>query len=185
MSKNFCAVLTALLVGCATPPAQPIKFQLDAGEGNAGVPNAGRSACALYVKAVVDARSADEQVAPSRSYRIFTESVPRWVRDGVASLDKMGHRVVFAEGQTRPTPADVMLSITIRKAYVHPQISKSANLVLSVDYQHGEKSESRVYRGNDASLNWSGSADELESAMNRALTQVLTQISSDARRLCS
>lgn len=186
--KSSYALLAALLVGCATPPTRPIQFQLDAGEGNpratAAAPES-RSACALYVKAIVDTRSPDEKVVPLQSYKLFTESIPRWVRDGVASLKNMGHRVVFAEEQTQSAPSDVVLSLQIRKAYVQPHISKSANLVLSAQYQHGEKSESRVYRGNDASVNWSGSADEFEGAMNRALTQVLMEISKDARRLCT
>ncbi|MFL6653700.1 MAG: hypothetical protein ACJ8KA_02835 [Sulfurifustis sp.] len=175
-----------MLIGCATPPTRPIQFQLDTGDSGASAADKppGPGACALYVKAIVDGRSANEQVAPSRSYQVFTESVPRWVRDGVASLNKMGHRIVFAEEQTPPGASDVILSLTIRKAYVQPGISKSANLVFSAQYQHGEKLESRVYRGNDASLNWSGSADELETAMNRALTQVLKEISNDTRRLC-
>lgn len=186
LSENAWAVLATLLVGCATPPTRPIQFQIETGE-NAPVPAArdSHSACALYMKAITDARSPNEQVVLLGTYRVFTESVPRWVRDGVASLNKMGHRVVFAEEQTRPMPSDVILSLTIRKAYVQPDISKSANLVVSVEYQHRDKLESRVYRGHDASINWSSSADEFESAMNRALTRVLTEISNESRRLCS
>jgi hypothetical protein len=186
------ALAAAFAAGCGPGVVtRPMRFAMDQemfvqGQGPANGPAAKHDRCAVSVKTLADRRSSTSFFTEHFELETFAKSVPQWVRDGVLSLEQYGYDVHF-EPVAAPTRDVLTADLTIQKAYVNlVSASKVAIVVLGADYaKNGAVIESIVYRGQETGVNWANSADELEGAMNAALTRVLAAIAADIDRLCS
>lgn len=181
----ICIALTVVVVlGCATPATQPLRFVAETRE--AGFTDTS-GMCTVSVRSIDDVRYPSNSFGSSANFDLFAKSVPIWVRSALASLDGPKRKVLLPQtSSSDTTAATLVMSVRIHKAYVEGLASsKTAHVVLSSKFERHEKVlATEFYRGSDTSVNWTGSADEVEHAMNSAMNSILRAMQMDMNRYC-
>jgi hypothetical protein len=190
----FWALVVFAMYGCApAPTVEPIEYrfsQVDFANNRSTslAPETAKPRCNLIVHSIVDKRHGKDGFGALSYVDSYAESVPRWVRDGLAALSQAHYRVSFDEtGSPAPRQGQfLVIDVEILKAYLHTVVTaKSATLVLSVNYRPaGRPGQVRIYRSQKASVNWTASASEVEAAMNMAMTAILADIADDIALKC-
>jgi hypothetical protein len=179
------ALTMVVVVGCATPATEPLRFVAETrNDGSADT----SKACVVYVRSVDDVRNPASTFGSYSNLDLFAQTVPSWVRSALVSLDGPKRKVVLAQTDSRDTTADsLVMFVRIHKAYVERLASsKTAHIVLSSRFErHGKTLATEFYRGSDTSVSWTGSADEVENAMNSAMNSILGPIRMDMERYCA
>lgn len=178
------ALTLVVVTGCATPATQPLRFvaetQVD------GFPDTSKE-CILYVRSIDDVRNPSSTFRSYGNLGLFAQTVPTWVRSALASLDGPKRKVVLPETDSSDTTgASLIMLVRILKAYVERLASsKTAHIVLSSSFErHGKILATEFYRGSDTSVSWTGSADEVEHAMNLAMNSILGAMRMDIDHYC-
>lgn len=143
------------------------------------------ASCRIHVDSIDDARHVNERFGSAHGFQLFETSILRWVQDSVGSLRRQGFAVTFAESETAPAGA-LRLRLKVRKTYVHHAATAiNANIVMTVEYSPVDAAiESKTYRGSNTSVNMVGAPGEVELGLNRAMTSLLSEMSTDINRLC-
>ena len=148
-----------------------------------------RPKCNVIVRSIVDKRHGKGGFGSLSYVDTYAESVPLWVRDGLAALRHADCDVSFDDTGVPAAPQGqfLVIDVEIRKAYLHTiATAKSATIVLAVNYQpSGQPGQVKVYRKQKTSVNWTGSGSEVEGAMNSAMTAMLEDIADDIERQCA
>ena len=173
-----------LVVGCATPATQPLRFVAETrSDGSADT----SKDCMVYVRSIDDVRNPPSTFGSYSNLDLFAQTVPSWVRSALASLDGPKRKVVLPQSDSGDTTADpLVMFVRIHKAYVERLASsRTAHIVLSSSYErHGKVLATEFYRGSDTSVSWTGSADEVEHAMNSAMNSILSAMRIDIDHYC-
>lgn len=144
--------------------------------------------CVVHVKPIEDQREGSPGFGSSSNVDLFAQHLPDWIRSAVGTLDNPKRKVVMPTAGTagRADPDDLTMTLRIHKAYVQTvATSKTVHIVVSNRYERGGRVvATEYYRGSETSVNWSGSADEIESAMNRAMNSALVAMRKDIDRYC-
>jgi hypothetical protein len=109
-----------------------------------------------------------------------------WLRAVINRLAEQGIVVDFSA-------TDAALASTIdadarlKSAWVDSAATaKLASVVLNVQYSYrGTSIKTADYRGSVSAVNWNSTTDEVQGMVDDALAQVLTQLATDFRVICS
>ena len=178
------ALTTSLLGACASKQMTlGNRFSPEPGATTGEAAQSG--ACVMLLGAVTDERANPGEIANLYESNIRHENITDWLHSGLLSLKRQGIRFETREAGDAP-PALPELDVALIKAYVQPlSTSKSANLVVRVRVvRNGEVASERLYRGRDTGMNWWGSQDEMETAFNLALRDLLSRLAPDLRSQC-
>ncbi|HSV36643.1 MAG TPA: hypothetical protein VLI46_13860 [Ramlibacter sp.] len=174
IQRHACAaalVVAAGLGGCAADRVSGVPPAAAAAAPVMGAP----SNCRFNIEAVEDLREGVDLGSMGRT-RIGGEHFRGWFNDGILAIP--GHSV---------QPAPIKIRIEVSKAYIQALHSlKSANIVVKVRLTSVQgTSTQKMYRGVNASLNWSSSESEVQAAFDGALADLRRQVGADLSALCS
>jgi len=158
-----------LLAGCASDKVAGMHRRTGIAQ-----PGDTASACPFTLGAIDDQRDVRSLGQLGRTH-IDGGDFNEWFAGGIMSIP----------GYTRD-PAAPAIRISVLKAYLQGLATlKSANLVVRVQFAlNGPDSAMRTYRGFDDSMNWSNSESEIQTAFDRALTDLTRQIGMDLGKRC-
>jgi hypothetical protein len=172
--RRACAAVlatAAVLGGCAADRVSGIR---PAAAAAAPVPGAG-AGCRFNIEAIEDLREAEDLGSMGRT-RVGGERFRAWFSDGISAIP--GHST---------QPARVKVRIEVAKAYIQAlHTLKSANIVVKVRVAGGQGAPTqKMYRGVNASVNWSSSESEVQEAFDGALADLRRQLGADLSAACS
>jgi hypothetical protein len=128
-------------------------------------------ACLFSLEGLDDQRGRTDLGDIGRT-RVEGEGFMEWFAAGLAALPG------YTSG-----PSARRVRVVVLKAYVHGLGTlKSAQLVVRVHFL--ARLEARTYRGADATMNWSNSEGEIQSAFDRAWADLAEQIGKDLAARC-
>jgi hypothetical protein len=162
-----------ILAGCATP-VRLGRQDLATGAIERTAPD--DHAPLVWVAPVEDHRST---TCVGSLAAVTSEELTRWIDEELASLSSASFAL------TRETRAERAVTLSLHprllKAYVDGvEVSKTASIVIEVEFVSAIRpNQSRVFRGQHASLNWWGSRGELATALKEALASCLEQIKAE------
>jgi hypothetical protein len=185
-SLGLFALLGALLIGGCTTP-------INVGDNSGSVYATGGQAtadlqgCHLFVASVSDSRL-DPSTIGSLGPRVVhgpTDS-KAWIENELASLEKKGATLSFADRHMSSAPGDLSVSLTLQTMWVAGMTSaKTGAVVIDAAYDRdGARLKDAHYRGAESEPNWFSSADEVQGMIDSAMEEVLSQMSADIGLLC-
>ncbi len=160
-----------LPLGCATAD-EPLMVNLRPGlkiESEAAI-----ESCIVQVGSVVDERLRKNYLGLMGSRVISTGDVMPWLREAFEAL-KDGSIPKSSSAVEASSRRLVSFNAGLRKLYVHTlQSSISANVLVAVSYTVDSRPyDTRLYRGTETGVNWTGSADSVFDLLDDALTDVI------------
>ncbi|MGJ3703210.1 hypothetical protein [Variovorax sp. AFSI2.2] len=157
------------LVGCASDKVAGVQRRAGTAQ-----PGDAASACPFTFSAIDDQRDVRSLGQLGRTH-IDGEDFNEWFIGGITSIP----------GYTRD-PTAPAIRVSVLKAYLQGLATlKSANLVVRVQFAMDDAAAAtRTYRGFDDSMNWSNSEGEIQTAFDRALTDLTRQIGTDLKKRC-
>jgi hypothetical protein len=183
--RGLAACILVLLGACGTHATRPMNFVADSSQE---VSTGGTGTCVVRVRSVEDLRDSASSFGSSANFEQFALHVPEWVTTAVASLDRPKRKLLLEGTEAQGAEPDVLtVTVRIHKAYIQGMAtSRTAQIVLSNQYeQSGKALGTKFYRGSDTSVNWSNSADEVETGMNAAMNLALVAMDRDLDRYCA
>ena len=184
ISSAATGLLAVILVaGCAD--RTPVTVTSPAARNPAHLP--GAVACPVRVLEIVDDRMDPQTLGEvgGRTVRAPPDA-HAWLRGVIAGLQQFGVAVQF--GEDSPAAAQAIdARAELKTAWVASvTTAKTASVVLTVQYSHAVAPLRAVdYRGSVSRMNWNSSAGEIQGMLDDAFTQVLQQVSTDVRALCT
>jgi hypothetical protein len=108
-----------------------------------------------------------------------------WLHSVIGGLRNTGIEVQFGEADT--TSAELSAKAELKTAWVSSAATaKIASVVLNLQYfRSGSMIKSADYRGSISTLNWSSGQQEIQSMIDRAFDQALSQAAADTLAACS
>ena len=138
--------------------------------------------CLVRLAEVVDLRTDPRSMGVAYNRDIHSQDAAAWIRSGLQSLAPVpGVRFI---DQDQADGSELVLKVELIKAYVMTITTQNAaNVVIRIHYSQGPAAEP-VYRGAVTRVDWANGDDEIQSALNQALTQLLPKVQSDIRQHC-
>jgi hypothetical protein len=172
-----------LLAACShnpvtvSPSYTPPSYHQTQVAGQSGGP-----VCHVFVGAVKDLRTDPHAMGLIAGRPVQATDSEGWVRSALQSLTR-NSRIALADGAAG---ADLTIDAEILKAYVFTiTTQKAANVVIRVRFtRHGAADGEQIYRGALNDIDWVAGDDETQSALDEALSQVVSQLGDDAVRYC-
>jgi len=166
------------LVSCTGPVTLSPDFSPRAPNASAAQP--AEHACRVRLAEFHDELT-DPGTMGSIGFRPIRADTAAWVRSGLGTLAR-DPRIQFVDGGQ----ADLDLNVSLLKAYmISITTEKSANVVLRIRYTRPDaSSDEQVYRGVDTGLDWAGTTDETQGALDDALAEALASIQRDVLARC-
>ena len=182
--RTAAAALCAMALAGCTAPVRLSRSDLMRDESSddtvdGGLPPAPRPDAAPIAILPVEDRRPDPNSLGEVGNRSFGSSeLKGWVDEQLAAVASPDFVVVKGPA---PRPPRLTVRPRILKAYVGAlDVTKSAVIVIEVEFvPAGGASVSRVFRGQDASLNWGNGQGEVTRALQRATAACLEQIRGD------
>jgi len=108
-----------------------------------------------------------------------------WLHSVIGGLRNSGIAVEFADTDT--TSADLSAKAELKTAWVSSAATaKIASVVLNLQYfRSGSLIKSADYRGSISTPNWGSGQQEIQSMIDRAFDQALSQAAADTLAVCS
>lgn len=143
--------------------------------------------CRVHIVKLTDERHSPELlgIVLGRAVRAPPDAAV-WLRSIMNGLQARGVMPIFDDDRSESdVPIKVQISLLI--AWLTDTGSnKTANVVLNVQTRSpGAEPGGRDYRGGSSTIDWSASADELQSTVDRAFAVALDKLAVDFRQLCS
>jgi hypothetical protein len=143
--------------------------------------------CALRIGQILD-----ERMDPTVLGRVNGRTVrspadaQAWLRTVIAGLAGQGIMVDFSADGAAPAGA-IDADARLKTAWVDSAATaKLASVVLNMQYSYrGTSIKTADYRGSVSTVNWNNTTNEVQSMVDDALAQVLTQLATDFRGICS
>ncbi|HWE73858.1 MAG TPA: hypothetical protein VG328_11910 [Stellaceae bacterium] len=186
LAPRLLALLGALLLGACTTP-------IDVGDSStpgypaARLPTSELQGCHLFVASVSDSRL-DLSTIGNLGPRVVhgPADSKAWVENALASLEKKGATLSFADRHMSSAPGDLSVSLTLQTMWVAGMTTaKTGAVVIDAAYDRdGARLKDAHYRGAESEPNWFGSADEVQGMIDSAMEEVLSQMSADIGLLC-
>ena len=171
-------LLATVAAACADRPPMAMSSQFSPSSSLRELPGE-RGACRVRIGAVKDARpEADIASMGQLGFRaVRGGDVAVWLRSGLVTLGSDRH-LVIVDG-----PADVAFDVELLKAYIMSNAleAKAATVVVRASYGGAD---TQLYRGGDASVNWTEGEGETQSAFDASLTEILKQMRADIVTRC-
>jgi hypothetical protein len=173
--------LTLLVAGCA-PMMASTTYTPRVETSNA----VARVSCTLRVVKVIDDRMDPTVlgIVGGRTVKGPTDS-QAWLHSVIGGLRSSGIAVEFGDAET--TSADLSAKAELKMAWVSSAATtKIASVVLNLQYfRSGSMIKSADYRGSISTPNWSSGKHEIQSMIDRAFDQALSQAAADTLAACS
>lgn len=139
--------------------------------------------CNVLINSITDKRHSKNSFGTSYRYEKFAHHVPEWVETSLLSIKP--HHLYLKQSEASKPEYQLQMNVEILRAYVHHRATAlNANVVLRIKYTLNDKTQSKIYRGMDTSLNWAGGVHEVEDGMNSAISKVLDEITTDINKQC-
>lgn len=139
--------------------------------------------CQVFIRDVADKRMDKDTMGQIGDRTIHDADPASWLRSGLLTLNRDKH-ITIAGSQK---DSDLDLDVDLLKAYIISITSdKSANVVVRVHYsRNGAALGERVVRGVETGWNWGNGADEVQTAFNYALEDLLKTLAQDVDSRCA
>lgn len=170
-----------LLLGCVTadiPLVVDLKPKIE--------PEAAIEGCRVQVGSVVDERLRKNDLGLVGSRVVWTGDVMPWLHQAFETLNNGSTKTSSSVEQVSSRRL-VSLNASLKKLYVHSLLSSiSANVLVAVSYavDAGPPFDTRLYRGTETGVNWTGSADSVSDLLDDALNDIIKDIRTDLTGLC-
>lgn len=168
----------ALLLGaCATTPIV-LSGRYDA----PALRDPSAPACRIALGPVSDERLDPKVIGQVGARMVYSPpDVAAWIASAFTSLTGPEGAVVAGAGDTGLEVHLGLVSASVRSATT----SIATNVVIRARWRRGgQLAREAVYRGDDASMNWTGGADEIEGRINIALGRILQAARADVALMC-
>jgi len=145
-----------------------------------------RVSCTLHVVKVIDDRMDPTVLGSVGGRTVKGPPDPQaWLHSVIGGLRNTGIAVVFGDAET--TSADLSAKAELKTAWVSSAATaKIASVVLNLQYfRSGSMIKSADYRGSISTPNWSSGQHEIQSMIDRAFDQALSQAAADTLAACS
>jgi hypothetical protein len=142
--------------------------------------------CTLHVVNVIDDRMDPSVLGNVGGRTVKGPSDPQaWLHSVIGGLRNTGIAVEFGEADT--TSAALSAKAELKTAWVSSAATaKIASVVLNLQYfRSGSLIKSADYRGSISTPNWSSGQQEIQSMIDRAFDQALSQAAADTLAACS
>jgi hypothetical protein len=187
MARSATALIAAAfaVAACTSPiTASP---QYAAADPPAPSAAPGPRGCRLQITEIVDSRLDPTTIGSVAGRVVHGPADTRaWIESALASLKSAGLAVSFAT-DAPPSPAGLTASVTLVTAWVSSAAtSKNASIVLRVRYAaNGALLKQANYRGSVSTVDWLGSASEVQGMVDDAMAQILAAMDADLRAICA
>jgi hypothetical protein len=145
-----------------------------------------RVSCTLRVVKVIDDRLDPTVLGNVGGRTVKGPADPQaWLHSVISGLRNTGIAVVFGDAET--TSAELSAKAELKTAWVSSAATaKIASVVLNLQYyRSGSMIKSADYRGSISTPNWSSGQHEIQSMIDRAFDQALSQAAADTLAACS
>jgi hypothetical protein len=145
-----------------------------------------RVSCTLRVVKVIDDRMDPTVLGNVGGRTVKGPPDPEaWLHSVIGGLRNTGIAVEFGDAET--TSADLSAKAELKTAWVSSAATaKIASVVLNLQYfRSGSMIKSADYRGSISTPNWSSGQHEIQSMIDRAFDQALSQAAADTLAACS
>jgi hypothetical protein len=147
-----------------------------------------RVSCTLRVVDVIDDRM-DPTVLGNVGGRTVKgpPDAQAWLHSVIGGLRNTGIEVKFGDADAASASADLSAKAELKTAWVSSAATaKIASVVLNLQYfRSGSMIKSADYRGSISTPNWSSGEYEIQSMIDRAFDQALSQAAADTLAACS
>jgi hypothetical protein len=143
-------------------------------------------ACTLRVVNVIDDRMDPTVLGNVGGRTVKGPPDPQaWLHSVIGGLRSTGIAVEFGDANT--ASADLSAKAELKTAWVSSAATaKTASVVLNLQYfRSGSMIKSADYRGSISTPNWSSGQHEIQSMIDRAFDQALSQAAADTLAACS
>ena len=137
--------------------------------------------CRIRIGTIRDMRDDTQSLGMLGGRPISVSDSAAWLESGLKALaDEQAIRLAGSDD------AELTIRAELLKAYIMTlQMAKTSNVVATVHYDRpGAEDSPQMYRGHDTAVNWGNTADEAQGSLNRALTDLLTQVRTDLLTRC-
>lgn len=130
--------------------------------------------CAVHVADVRDVRLDPNDLGMAGQRYVQTVDSVAWLSGALSSM-KNDPRLRFVDNDD---DAEFTLRIELVKAYIMTiTTQKSANVVLRANYsRNGTAIDTQIARGRDTGANWANGSEEVQGALNRALSAAVSEL---------
>jgi hypothetical protein len=145
-----------------------------------------RATCTLRVVKIIDDRMDPTVLGIVGGRTVKGPPDPQaWLHSVIEGLRNTGIAVEFGDAET--TSADLSAKAELKTAWVSSAATaKIASVVLNLQYfRSGSMIKSADYRGSISTPNWGSGQQEIQSMIDRAFDQALSQAASDTLAACS
>ena len=145
-----------------------------------------RVSCTLRVVKVIDDRMDPTVLGNVGGRTVKGPPDPQaWLHSVIGGLRNTGIAVEFGDAET--ASADLSANAELKTAWVSSAATaKIASVVLNLQYfRSGSMIKSADYRGSISTPNWSSGEHEIQSMIDRAFDQALSQAAADTLAACS
>lgn len=175
------ACLLIVVAGCA-----PMTASTAYTPGVAMSHVAARVTCTLRVVRIIDDRMDPTVLGSVGGRTVKGPPDPQaWLHSVIGGLRNAGIAVEFGDPET--TSADLSANAELKTAWVSSAATaKIASVVLNLQFfRSGATIKSADYRGSISAPNWSSGQHEIQSMIDRAFDQALSQAAADTLAVCS
>jgi hypothetical protein len=173
--------LMLVVAGCA-PMTASTAYTPRTAKSNA----VARVSCTLRVVKVIDDRMDPTVLGNVGGRTVKGPPDPQaWLHSVIGGLRNTGIAVEFGDAET--ASADLSANAELKTAWVSSAATaKIASVVLNLQYfRSGSMIKSADYRGSISTPNWSSGEHEIQSMIDRAFDQALSQAAADTLAACS
>lgn len=181
MARRMGACLAFLLTGC-TPMTASTTYTPHVAPGK----TAARISCTLRVVEVIDDRMDPTVLGHVGGRTVRGPPDPQaWLHSVLGGLRSSGIAVQFDDTQT--VSSDLSARAELKTAWVSSETTaKIASVVLNLQYfRSGSQIKSADYRGSISTPNWGSGQYEIQSMIDRAFDQALSQAAADTLAACT
>ncbi|TLY41326.1 MAG: hypothetical protein E6K58_10215 [Nitrospirae bacterium] len=139
----------------------------------------------FQVGSVADERLRKNDLGLVGSRVVSTRDVMPWLQQAFETLNDGSTKTSSSVGQVSSGRL-VSLKASLKKLYVHTLLTSiSANVLVAVSYAiDAGPLDTRLYRGTETGVNWTGSADSVSDLLHDALAHIIKNIRADLMILC-
>lgn len=181
LARLMGACLAFLVTGCA-PMTASTTYTPHVATGKP----AARVSCTLRIVAVVDDRMDPTVLGHVGGRTVKGPPDPQaWLHSVIGGLRSSGIAVEFDD--TPADSADLSARAELKTAWVSSETTaKIASVVLNLQYfRSGSRIKSADYRGSVSTPNWGSGQYEIQSMIDRAFDQALSQAAADTLAACA
>ncbi len=170
--RRYQLFFVLLICGCSS---KPVVLNSDYSPQTRG--EAVNSECQYVVVSVDDTRNDRDSLGRLGLSDVSSEDIIEWINKAFI------HRGYHVGNEAITERTRHALDVSLKLAYIRSSsTSKATNIVLGV--HDNEADEVVYYRGTDAGINWYGTAEEIKSSFDAALSKAIDKIDKDLEKDC-